>query len=121
MSRHYVEKALLATEYKIESNINQSGFFIRNFWLVLGFGIFVSAWAPTYRPNNMHHQSKSAMELSDFSYHEWVILTAILYTLACILAHFIWKWQDKKALNKLLNRKRELEMDLGIIKTTRTK
>ncbi|WP_347373113.1 hypothetical protein [Aequorivita sp. Q41] len=114
MSDYHKQKALQATNNRIESNLKQSNFFIRNKWTVIGFGIFVSAWAPTQVPVSYGVRRKSAMELSNLSYNELVIVTAVLYTLTCVLGHFIWKWQDKQALNKLLKKKKELEAELGI-------
>ncbi len=106
MSDYYKEKALQATLNKIESHKAQSNFFIRNIWKVIGFGIFVSIWAPTERPEHYLSNRKSSLEVSDLSYYELVILTAVLYTAVCFLAHFIWKQQEKKAMRKLMTKKK---------------
>lgn len=115
MSNYYKQKALQATENKIESNLSQSGFFVRNLWKVIGFGVLMAIWAPIHTPeSDLLLERTSAMESSDLSYYELVISTAVFYTIVCFLGHLIWKWQDKKALNKLLKRKEELETELGI-------
>ncbi|WP_203292505.1 hypothetical protein [Luteirhabdus pelagi] len=114
MSDYIKEKALQATLNKIESNRRQSNYFIRNIWKVIGFGIFVSIWAPTKAPDHLGFDRKSAVEVGELGYYELVVITALLYTLVCFIAHFVWKYQDKKALHKLLKRKLELEKELGI-------
>lgn len=114
MSDNYKQKALQATKNKIVRIVDQSAFFIRNLWKVIGFGIFVSFWAPTKIPYSHGFKRKSAIEISDLSYYQLVILTAILYTVVCFIAHFIWRWQDKQALIKLLKKKVRLETELGI-------
>lgn len=118
MSRHYKEKELDALNGKIESNIRQRGFFVRHLWKVIGFGLFVSIWAPTKGLNPHGFKQKSAIEASDFSYYELMAITAIGYTIICFLGHFIWKRQDKKALERLLKRKNELEQGLDMANKT---
>lgn len=113
MSSYYKQKALQATINKINSIKNQSGFFVRNLWKVIGFGIIMSIWAPTQTPYAHGFKRKSAMEVSDLNYIELAILTAVLYTLVCFLGHFIWKGQDKRALRKLEKRKEQLESELN--------
>lgn len=110
MSVYYTEKALQATKNKIDRNIRQSRYFIRNLWQVIGFGILVSIWAPF----NTDSSGKSVLEVSELSYYEFMMATALVYTFFCFLAHFIWGNQDKKQLQQLLERKKQLEDQLGI-------
>jgi len=49
MIRHYKEKHLQATKYKIENVIEQQNFLLKNKWKVIDFGMFIAVWAPTYR------------------------------------------------------------------------
>ena len=114
MSDYYKEKALQATLNKIESHNKQTNFFIRNIWKVIGFGIFVSIWAPTQTAGHYISNRKTAIEVSGLSYHLLVLLTGVLYIAACFLAHFVWKKQDEKTLKKLLTKKNNLELELGI-------
>ena len=113
MTDYYKRKALQATEYKIERTRNQRGFFVRNFWKVVGFGIFVSIWAPGQGIYHHGFKRKSAIEVSDLSYVELSIITAVGYTIVCILGHFIWKHQDQKRLERLIKKKEQLERELG--------
>ena len=112
MSRYHKEKALQATINKIDTLKKETNFFVKNVWKVAGFGIFVSFWAPIFKPSHGIYHRKSAIEVSDLSYPEIVIMTAFLYIIACILGHFIWKLQDKIKLQKLLERKKQLETEL---------
>ena len=48
MVKHYKEKYLQATRYKIENVIEQQNFLVKNKWKVIGFGIFITVWAPTH-------------------------------------------------------------------------
>ncbi|WP_047247475.1 hypothetical protein [Maribacter thermophilus] len=122
MSRYYKEKELIVVRARIRSTIRNSGFFVKNLWKVIGFGIFFAIWAPTYVSVDQLGRSKSAMETSGLEYKELVILTAVLYTFFSFLAHFIWQKQDRKRLNRLEQRKRELENELGLnIKKTQQK
>lgn len=110
MSNYNKEKELQSIKNKIDSNIKQTGFLIRNIWKVIAFGIYVSFWAPTYRStDSIGHARKSAFEFSDLNYYQIVLITAILYTVAYFVSHFIWSWQDRKVLKKLLLKKEELE------------
>lgn len=62
------------------------------------------------------------MDVSGLEYKEMVLLTATLYTFVSFFAHFIWQKQDRKKLNRLEQRKLELENELGLnIKKTQQK
>ena len=108
MYHYYKRKALPATKNKIASNLNQSNYFGRNIWKVIGFGILVSLWAPTYSDN----KGKTIMDEGNFSYFEAVLFTAVIYTVFCLLGHFIWGMQDRKKHERLMERKRQLKAEL---------
>ncbi len=114
MSIHFKEKELKAIKGKIKTTKKQSGFFIKNIWKVVGFGIFFSFWAPTYTGEDYISGDRSVMNLAGMSYYELVILTASLYTGFSFLAHFIWNYQDKAKINRLEKRKKQLEKELSI-------
>lgn len=105
---HYKRKALQATENKISSNIKQSNFFGRNLWQVIGFGILVSLWAPIYSGSN----GRTIMEEGNLTYFEAVLFTAVVYSVFCLLGHFIWGMQDKRKHKQLMLRKKQLEAEL---------
>lgn len=107
------QKALLATEYKIESLKDQSGFFVRNLWKVIGFGIFISFWAPSFRSGSNAFRNQSALQVSDYGYFTLVIFTAIGYGLICFIIALAWRWQDKKQLEALMKKKAQLEIALS--------
>ncbi|MEO8773729.1 MAG: hypothetical protein ABI371_05300 [Gelidibacter sp.] len=107
------QRALLATEYKIERIKNQSGFLVKNLWKVIGFGVFISFWAPTYRSGPFAFKNESALQASDYSYLFLVGLTALGYTVVCFLGSFIWKWQDDQQLKILIKKKEQLEKELS--------
>jgi hypothetical protein len=110
MSDYFKRKALQATENKIVSNLRQSNYFGRNLRKVIGFGILVSFWAPTYSSGN---KGKMLYEDSHLSYFELVLSTAVVYTVFCLLGHFIWGFQDRRKHERLMKRKRQLEEELG--------
>ncbi len=112
MSLYYKEKELSALEGKIKTTIEESGFFVKNFWKVIGFGLLFSFWAPTYSGSDELRETSSVMDLSELGYFELVIFTALVYIGFCFLAHFTWKFQDKKKLKRLRKRKRELEREI---------
>jgi hypothetical protein len=111
MSHYFKRKALLATEYKIASNLRQSNYFGRNLWQVIGFGIIVSLYAPIHSSGS---NGKMLYEDSDLSYLELAVSTAVVYTVFCLLGHFIWGFQDRKKHERLMKRKKQLEEELGI-------
>ncbi|MCM4161621.1 hypothetical protein FHG64_05700 [Antarcticibacterium flavum] len=111
MTTYYKRKALQATENKIASNIRQSNYFGRNLWQVIGFGILVSLYAPTHSSGN---KGKMLYEDSELSYFELVVSTAVVYTVFCMLGHFIWGYQDRRKHERLMERKRQLEAELKI-------
>ncbi|RXJ52842.1 hypothetical protein [Gelidibacter gilvus] len=105
----YKRKALLATEYKIENIRTQTGFFVRNIWKIIGFGIFISFWAPTHQTSAAGFKSKSALQINDYNYLDLVLMTAFGYTVCCFIGHYIWSWQDKKQLKKLIQKRNNLK------------
>ena len=114
MSDYYKEKALQATLGRINNIQRQKGFMVRNLWKVIAFGIFVSFWAPLGRGSMKGFAVKSPIDVGGYTYFEMVIGTAVGYTFFCILSHYIWKFQDKKDLKRLNNRKNRLEKELGL-------
>ena len=111
MSRHYKEKELRSIQGKIKTTKKESGFFIKNIWKVVGFGIFL---APTYSSEDYLSGHRSVMNSAAMDYYGLVILTASIYTLFSFLAHFIWQYQDKIKINRLEKRKNQLEKELSI-------
>ncbi len=114
MSLYYKEKELSALEGKIKTTIEDSGFFVKNLWKVIGFGLLFSLWAPMYSGGDELRETRSALEVSELNYFELVILSAIVYSFFCFLAHVTWKFQDEKKLKRLRKRKYELEKEIKL-------
>jgi len=108
MSKHYKEKALLATTYKIQSLKEQSNFFKKNLNKVIILGVAFSFCAPFYSGEN----GKTVKELSEVTYTDSVLLTAAVVFALCLIAHVSWTIQDKLRLKRLLKRKKELEDEI---------
>lgn len=106
MSKHYKEKALLATTYKIERLKEQSGFFKKHLNKVIILGAIFSFLAPFYMGEE---SEKSIMEQSKMSYTESVVFIALVVFSFCVIAHITWTIQDKKRMKRLIKRKEELE------------
>ncbi|MCR8666527.1 hypothetical protein NO995_02460 [Aestuariibaculum sp. M13] len=115
MPHYYKEKELSAVNGKIETIIRESNFIQKNIWKVIGFGIIVSLWAPTYSNRHSLSRRKSALDISNLSYYELVLLTAIVFTVICVLTHYSIKYQDGKKLKQLHTRKLELEKELNMV------
>lgn len=117
MNRYYKEKELSAVKGKIKTAKAHSGIIIRNIWKVIGFGIFVSLWAPTHNSGHYISGRRPVLERSDLSYWQIVALTAIVYSSFCILGHFVWRFQDKRKIRKLEKRRSYLEQELGLLQS----
>ncbi|WP_237276508.1 hypothetical protein [Tenacibaculum ovolyticum] len=114
MIKHYKEKHLQATRYKIENVIEQQNFLIKNKWKVIGFGVLITIWAPTYRSQGPLMQTrKSLVEKEEYSYLELMLLCAIVYIVFCLLYHFSSLYQDRKELKRLRNLEKNLEEEIS--------
>lgn len=119
LSKKQLEKNLYITELKIKKIINGSNFFRRNLLKVIGVGLLFSIWAPSYVGE---FKEKSIMDRGDYSYFELVLFALIIYSTFCVLAHFSWKYNDKKALQKLKKKKSDIKQQLdwyGIVKDSK--
>ncbi len=57
-------------------------------------------------------KGNTIMEEGNLSYFEAVLLTAVIYTVYCLIGHFIWGMQDKRKHERLMKRKKQLEAEL---------
>lgn len=108
MNEYRKRKLLKATKYKIKRIHSESGFFIKNIWKVIIFGIGFSFWTPFYRGDH----EKSILEKEEYTYIELVLFSASVYVCFCLLGHFVWGIQDKRSLKKLIKKKEILEIEL---------
>nr|WP_299384456.1 hypothetical protein [Allomuricauda sp.] len=115
MQRHYKEKALLATKYKIENLERDSGFFRRNFWKVTAFGVFFSIWAPSFTDMG----GNTVMYRLGMSFFESALVSGGVYLTFCLLGHFIWTYQEKEQMKRLLRRKAKLEEEIASMTNTK--
>ena len=116
MEKHYKEKYLQATIYKIENVKRQQNFLLQHIWKVIGFGIVFSFWAPTYRPERPFRQHGSSMtDKTEYSYTQLVLLCAIVFIVLCLLYHFSSKFQDKRKLKNLTALKTKLEKEIAAL------
>ncbi|MGV6831405.1 MAG: hypothetical protein ACWA5P_07585 [bacterium] len=106
MSKHYTEKALQATNNKIDRIVEDNNFFERNINLMIVLAVLFSFVAPYLG------KEKTIMEELEISYSEAVVFWAMVSATFCYLCYFMWKVQDKMRLKKLIKRKKELEKDL---------
>ena len=117
MEKHYKEKHLQATIYKIENVKREQNFLIKNIWKVIGFGIALSILAPVYSPRSNYPpytKRESLINTSQYSHFEIVLGTAILYLICCLIYHFvIAKIQDHFKLKKLNTLKSKLEKEIA--------
>lgn len=103
MQKHYKEKALLATIYKIERLKSESGFFRKNWIPTMLFGIGASLLGPMYSSRSYYHNSgETALEKSGMPYWELVLSFGVFYFLAVGTAHVVWTFQEKSRMKKLL-------------------
>lgn len=112
MQRHYKEKALLATKYKIERLEKESGFFRKNFINIALCGMLFALWAPTYSDS----QGRTIMQRLEMSYWHSVIAVSIFFLIFCLLGHFVWSFQEKNQMKRLKQRKVEIEEELKQMK-----
>ncbi len=114
MSKQQKEKHLQATIYKIENIKREQNFILKHLWKVIVFGIIFSFWAPTYRGSDaLHRRKDSLVEKGDYNYITLVIISALTYTVFCLLFHFNSKYQNNKKLRKLTQLKEQLEKEIG--------
>ena len=112
MQKHYKEKHLQATIYKIENVKREQNFLIKHLWKVIAFGIAFSFWAPFHGAGNHLTKSKSLLDSDEYNYTELVFTCAMTYIVLCLLFHFSSKYQDKRKLKKLSNLKKKLEEEI---------
>lgn len=116
MSNYYIEKAILATTYKIERVKQETGIFKRNKWATIGVGAFITVIGPNYTDNDpgMFHQRspRNALEMSELSYLEFSIVLAAFYTIAILIAHYTWSVHDRRKIKRLEKHKAQLEQQL---------
>ncbi len=106
MTKHYKEKALLATENKIDSIKRDADFFKRNLNRFIVFGTLASFVAPNYG------KDKPLYAELNVSYYDLVVLFVIVFASICFISYIIWKVQDRTRMRKLLKRKKELEEEI---------
>lgn len=108
MSKHYVEKALLATNSKIERLKEQSFYVIKNQNKIIIIIALFSFGAPYIGTKD----GKSIMEWLEVSYAEVVVFTFVIIISSCLLGHVIWTTQDGARMRRLLAKKEQLEAQL---------
>ncbi|QLE02829.1 hypothetical protein HX109_15105 [Galbibacter sp. BG1] len=114
MSSYFKEKELSAIDGKISSILKQSGFFKRNFWKVLGLGLLLSILGPFYKPeDDWGFLMPTVLEITDIDYFSLALSFLIFYCTACLIAHFVWKFQENCQLKALRSRKANLEKELN--------
>ena len=115
MEKHYKEKHLQATIYKIENVKREQNFLLQHIWKVIGFGILFSIWAPTYMPENAFRQKSESLinRNTEYSYIRLVLISAIVFVVLCLLYHFSAKYQDNRKLKKLNTLKSKLEKEIA--------
>lgn len=114
MAKHYKEKHLQATNYKIENVKREENFILRNIWKVIGFGVVFTFSTPLYRSRDSYGiEGKSISEIgNNYSYAELCLICGLTFTVLCILHHFSSKYQDNKKLKKLEKLKQDLELEI---------
>lgn len=115
MEKYYTEKALLATEYKIQTLKKRTNLILKNNIKITLFGIIFSFVAPFYSNSDYLRNHPSVLENSlkeGIGYWELVIYILIGYSGCCILLHYLWKYQDNKELNNLFSTKQQLEKEI---------
>lgn len=113
MPNNSKKKALLAIQYKIDKLKKESDFFTRNKWKIIGFGALITITGPSYNSEPDHlGRSRNALELSGMTYFELSISIAIFYSLAVIIAHYVWKKQENRKLRFLESKKRQIQAQL---------
>ena len=107
MSKYYKEKALLATENKIDRIKEDAGFFKRNQNKLIIVGAVIALIAPLYNRGSRSLQKELGM-----SYENSVLFIAAAYASICFLSYVLWSIQDRLKLKRLMKRKKELEEEL---------
>ncbi|KQC34204.1 hypothetical protein AAU57_13310 [Nonlabens sp. YIK11] len=118
MQAKYLKKALLANQYKIERAEKSKNWIGRNKVKVILFGIFMSVVGPVYthEPDGLHRrEAVKAVDVSDFGHMGTAIAFAIFYTLAFLVAYFVWKYQDAKQIRQLKEHRIQLKEQLTSI------
>lgn len=103
MAKHYKEKHLQATKYRIEGVKIGQDFLLKNLKKVIGFGVLFSFLGPFYVAERSNE---------DYTYLQLLVMCSVVYLVLCFLYHFSSKFQDKKRLNKLLKLKLKLEGEI---------
>ena len=105
MTRHHLEKALIAVNNKIERLDKQTGYIIKNQNKVIIIVVILSFLTPFCGTQD----GKSIPDLLEMSYSGTVVFIFVAISLACLLGHVIWTIQDKAQMKRLLQRKQKLE------------
>ena len=105
MSKHHVEKALIAVNNKIKRLEKQTGYVIKNQNKVIIVVTILSFLTPFCGTKD----GKSIPDLLEMSYSSTVVFIFVAISSACLLGHVIWTIQDKAQMKRLLHRKKKLE------------
>jgi hypothetical protein len=115
VTREIKENELLSTQYKIDSLKKNARFFKRNWVNTIIFGALITILGPFYVSDpDIRGQTRTALEISDKSYLELSIAVAIFYTVAIIIANYVWTKQDIKKLKALEEREKIVKMELEL-------
>ena len=116
MTKERKEIELLATQNKLDVLKKEAGIFKRNKLKTIGFGVLVTILGPMYIANHYtnNRSKKSTLETTGLSYLEFTILIAILYSTVIIIAHFVWKKQERKRLKALEEKIEIIKMELEV-------
>lgn len=118
LTKEIQEKAILSTQYKIDKLKRETGIFSRNKLKTIGFGALLSIFGPFYASDSdIRGNSRSALEVSETSHLNLTIAIIIFYTVAVVIAHFVWDNYDQRKLKRLQEKKKQLELELELFHT----
>ncbi|MBV1924456.1 MAG: hypothetical protein KUG68_10565 [Flavobacteriaceae bacterium] len=115
MTRERKERELLSTQNKLDRLKKESGIFERNKLKTIGFGILITIFGPMYNSDpDVLGRSRNALEISGTSHLKLSITIGIFYTVAVIIAHFVWKKQEFRRLKSLEEKIEIIKMELEV-------
>lgn len=113
LDRRIKENELRATEYRIEKLKAGMGFFTRNKWKVIIAGALITFFGPFYAmPSSKSKPAVHGMAIGDVDHLQFMVILAVLYSLAVVIGHFTWTSQDKRKLNRLETKRDQIKIKL---------
>lgn len=115
MNRDTKERELEEVQFRIEQLKKEAGFFRRKWKQTLLVGAAVTILGPAYTTHSeISRTTRNALETSGTSYISLSIWVAIFYSVAVIIAHWVWGKQEQKKLIALQERKKIVQMELEL-------